>query len=49
LRTIAVFGGKLAAVGGITTDDLGNIYLSIQTDLKKKIGYVLRLEKETQQ
>lgn len=46
LRTIAVFGGKLAAVSGITTDDDGSIYVSIQTDLKHKLGYVLRLDKE---
>jgi sugar lactone lactonase YvrE len=46
LRTIAVFGGKLAAVGGITTDENGSIYVSIQTDLKHKLGYVLRLDKE---
>ena len=46
LRTIAVFGGKLAAVSGITTDDNGSIYLSIQTNLKQKLGYVLRLDKE---
>jgi sugar lactone lactonase YvrE len=44
LQTIAVFGGKLAAVNGVTTDDIGNIYVSIQTDLKKKIGYILKLE-----
>jgi sugar lactone lactonase YvrE len=49
LRAIAVFGGKLAAVGGITTDDSGNIYLSVQTNLKQKLGYILRLEKETRQ
>ncbi|MBA2737544.1 MAG: hypothetical protein H0U50_12250, partial [Pyrinomonadaceae bacterium] len=47
LKTIAVFGGKLAAVGGITTDAQGSIYLSIQTDLKRKLGYILRLDKET--
>lgn len=46
LQTIAVFGGKLAAVGGVTTDDNESIYLSIQTDLKHKLGYVLRLDKE---
>lgn len=46
LQTIAVFGGVMRAVNGVTTDNQGNVYLSIQTDLKKKIGYVLRLEKE---
>ena len=44
LTTIAVFGGKLAKVHGITTDDRGNIYVSIQTDLKRKIGYILKIE-----
>jgi sugar lactone lactonase YvrE len=47
LQTIAVFGGKLGAVCGITTDANGSIYLSVQTNLKKKLGYVLRLDKET--
>ena len=46
LQTIAVFGGKLAAVCGITTDDQGSIYLSIQTNIKHKLGYILRLDKE---
>ncbi|HSK70782.1 MAG TPA: hypothetical protein VK892_03735 [Pyrinomonadaceae bacterium] len=46
LQTIAVFGGKLAAISGITTDDEGNIYLSIQTNLKRKLGYIVKLEKE---
>ncbi len=44
LNVIAVFGGKLHAVNGITTDDMGNIYVSIQTDLKRKIGYILKIE-----
>jgi sugar lactone lactonase YvrE len=49
LTTIAVFGGKLAVVSGITTDNKGSIYLSVQTDLKRKLGYILRLDKETEQ
>ena len=44
LNVIAVFGGKLHPVNGITTDDQGNIYVSIQTDLKRKIGYILKIE-----
>ncbi len=48
LKTIAVFGGKLAAVSGITTNDNGSVYLSIQTNLKKKLGYIVRLDKEMQ-
>jgi sugar lactone lactonase YvrE len=48
LKTIAVFGGKLAVVNGITMDDNQNIYVSIQTDLLRKIGYIIKLEREPQ-
>jgi sugar lactone lactonase YvrE len=48
LKTIAVLGGKLAVVNGITMDEQGSIYLSIQTDLQRKIGYILKLEREPQ-
>ena len=44
LNVIAVFGGKLHAVNGITSDDQGNLYVSIQTDLKRKVGYILKIE-----
>jgi sugar lactone lactonase YvrE len=48
LQTIAVFGGKLAAVNGLTMDEQGSIYLSVQTDLKRKVGYIVKLEREPQ-
>ena len=48
LKTIAVFGGKLANICGITTDDQGSIYVSIQTNIKKHLGYLIRLDKELQ-
>lgn len=48
LQTVAVFGGRLAAVNGITMDDQGGIYVSIQTDLKRKTGYIVKLEHESQ-
>ena len=48
LQTIAVFGGKLAAVNGLTMDEQGSIYVSVQTNLKRKIGYILKLERELQ-
>jgi hypothetical protein len=44
LETIAVFGGKLSYVSGVTTDDRGAIYVSIQSDLKRAIGYIVKLE-----
>ncbi len=48
LQTIAVFGGQLAAVNGITMDEQGSLYVSVQTDLKRKRGYILKLEPESQ-
>ncbi len=48
LQTIAVFGGKLASVNGLTIDEQGSIYVSVQTNLKRKIGYILKLEREPQ-
>ena len=46
LKTIAVFGGKLSNVCGITMDEQNNIYVSVQTDLKRKLGYIIKLEHE---
>jgi sugar lactone lactonase YvrE len=46
LRTIAAFAGELQNIHGITTDDAGNIYVSIQTDLKRKAGNIVELSKE---
>ena len=44
LRVLAVFGGDLHAVNGVTTDDHGAIYVSVQTDLARKIGYLIKIE-----
>jgi sugar lactone lactonase YvrE len=46
LEPIAVFGGKLAKVHGVTTDDSGALYVSIQSDLHGKKGYILKIERE---
>lgn len=46
LKTIAVFGGRLGNVQGITADDQGNLYVSIQSDLKHKVGYIVKLEQD---
>jgi sugar lactone lactonase YvrE len=48
LQPIAVFGGRLAKINGITSDDAGAIYVSIQTDLKKKTGYILKLAQDSE-
>lgn len=46
LRTIAAFGGQLKNVQGVTVDDDGNIYLSVQSDLKRKVGAIIEISKE---
>jgi sugar lactone lactonase YvrE len=45
LDVVAAFGGELHAINGVTTDDRGSIYVSIQTDLKKKLGYIVKIAK----
>lgn len=45
LQTVAVLAGKLANVQGVTSDPKGNIYLSVQTDLKAQRGTILRLRR----
>ena len=46
LKTIAAFGGTLQNVQGVTVDDQGNIYLSVQSDLKRRIGNIIEISKE---
>jgi sugar lactone lactonase YvrE len=46
LRTIAAFGGELKNVQGITVDEVGNIYVGVQTDLKRKAGDIIEISKE---
>lgn len=43
LSVIALFGGSFANVQGIAADDGGNLYLSVQSDLKGRKGYILKL------
>ncbi len=46
LRTIAEFGGVFFKVSGITTDEKENIYISVQTHIDNKHGYLLRLDRK---
>jgi len=46
LKTIAAFAGELKNVQGITTDDAGNIYVGVQTDLKRRLGDIIEISKE---
>ncbi len=46
LKTIAAFGGQLKNIQGVTVDDYGDIYVSIQSDLKHNVGYIIKISKE---
>jgi sugar lactone lactonase YvrE len=47
LRTIAAFAGQLKNIQGVTVDDHGDIYVSVQSDLKHKVGYIIKISKES--
>jgi len=49
VRTIAAFGGQLKNVQGITVDDQGNIFVSVQSDLKHDVGEIIEISKENAQ
>jgi sugar lactone lactonase YvrE len=42
-EVIAAFGGDLRRLAGVTADDHGNIWVSVQTSVKAKKGYVFKL------
>lgn len=46
LSVVAVFGGTLANIQGIAADDSGALYLSVQSDLKGRKGYILKLSRK---
>lgn len=46
LKTIAAFGGQLKNVQGVTVDEHGNIYLSVQSDLKRNVGEIIEISKD---
>jgi sugar lactone lactonase YvrE len=43
LDVVALFGGSLANIQGIAADDAGSLYVSVQSDLKRRKGYILKL------
>lgn len=47
LKTIAAFGGQLRNVQGVTVDERGDIYVSIQSDLKHNVGLIIKITKES--
>lgn len=46
LNVVAVFGGTLANIQGIAADESGALYLSVQSDLKGRKGYILKLSRK---
>jgi sugar lactone lactonase YvrE len=46
LNVVAVFGGSLANIQGIAADEGGALYLSVQSDLKGRKGYILKLSRK---
>jgi sugar lactone lactonase YvrE len=48
LNVVALFGGTLANIQGITADESGALYLSVQSDLKARKGYILKLSRKVE-
>jgi streptogramin lyase len=48
LNVVAIFGGSLANIQGIAADEGGALYLSVQSDLKGRKGYILKLSRKGQ-
>jgi sugar lactone lactonase YvrE len=46
LNVVALFGGGLANIQGIAADEGGALYLSVQSDLKGRRGYILKLSRK---
>lgn len=49
LKTIAAFGGQLKNIQGVTVDDRGDVFLSVQNDLKHKVGSIVEISKDETQ
>jgi sugar lactone lactonase YvrE len=49
LKPIATFAGSFRQLQGITVDDRGDLYVAVQTDLKHKVGHIIKLSKEDTQ
>jgi sugar lactone lactonase YvrE len=43
LSNIATFGGSLRSVQGLAFDQSGNLYVAVQTDETRAVGYVVKL------
>jgi streptogramin lyase len=49
LKTIAAFSGQLKNVQGVTVNDQGEIFISVQSDLKHNVGSIIEISKENAQ
>ena len=49
LKPIAAFVGAFRQLQGITVDDRGDIFVAVQTDLKHKVGHIIKISKENPQ
>src|SRR5438128_5285474 len=49
LKRIATLAGTFRQLQGITVDDQGDLYVAVQTDLKHKVGHIIKLSKEETQ
>ena len=49
LKPIATFGGSFRQLQGITVDEHGDLYVAVQTDLKRNIGHIVKLSKDETQ
>ena len=47
LKPIAAFAGRFKVLQGIAVDDRGDIYVAVQTDLKHRVGHIVRISKES--
>src|SRR5260370_2134907 len=47
LKPIATFAGTFRQLQGITVDDRGDLYVAVQTDLKHKVGHIIKLSKDS--
>jgi sugar lactone lactonase YvrE len=46
LNVVALFGGSLANIQGIAADEAGALYVSVQSDLTGRKGYILKLSRK---
>jgi len=46
LNAVALFGGSLANIQGLAADPAGALYVSVQSDLKGRKGYILKLSRK---